>query len=150
MNKLLVSRTSEFAQLPKRATNGSAGYDICSAQNVIIEPKDKALISTALKMKIPEGYYGRIAARSGLAVKKFIDVGAGVIDSDYRGIVHILLFNFGDKEFRINIGDRIAQLIIEKIATPEVEEIKEEELDKSVRGEKGFGSTGLKSVHLKY
>lgn len=150
MDKLLVSRTSEYAQLPKRATKGSAGYDICSAQNVIVEPKDKALISTALKMKIPEGYYGRIAPRSGLAVKKFIDTGAGVIDSDYRGIVHILLFNFSDKDFRVNIGDRIAQLIIEKIALPEVEEIKEEELDESVRGEKGFGSSGVNSAHLCY
>lgn len=83
---------------------------------------------------------GRIAPRSGLAVKHGISTGAGVIDADYRGQVKILLFNHGDKDFEVKEGDRIAQLILERIYTPEVVEV--EELEESVRGAGGFGSTG--------
>lgn len=73
-----------------------------------VPAKGKALISTGIAMAIPEGNYGRIAPRSGLAAKYFIDVGAGVIDSDYRGEVKVLLFNFGDTDFKVSKGDRIA------------------------------------------
>ena len=83
---------------------------------------------------------GRIAPRSGLAVKHFIDTGAGVIDSDYRGQVKVLLFNHSEVDFEIKEGDRIAQLVIERIYTPEVMVV--EELEDSVRGAGGFGSTG--------
>jgi dUTP pyrophosphatase len=83
---------------------------------------------------------GRVAPRSGLAAKHSIDTGAGVIDADYRGEVKVILFNFSDKDFPIQQGDRIAQLIIERIYTPEI--IVVEKLDESVRGAGGFGSTG--------
>ncbi len=83
---------------------------------------------------------GRIAPRSGLAAKNFIDTGAGVIDADYRGPVKVLLFNHGESDFEVKEGDRIAQLVIERIYTPEVVEV--EELEESVRGAGGFGSTG--------
>lgn len=83
---------------------------------------------------------GRIAPRSGLAVKHFIDTGAGVIDSDYRGEVKVLLFNHSEVDFEVKEGDRIAQLVIERIYTPEVVVV--EELEESVRGAGGFGSTG--------
>lgn len=83
---------------------------------------------------------GRIAPRSGLASKHFIDTGAGVIDADYRGQVKVLLFNHSDKDFDVNEGERIAQLVLERIYTPDVLEV--EELEESVRGEGGFGSTG--------
>lgn len=83
---------------------------------------------------------GRVAPRSGLAVKHFIDTGAGVIDSDYRGQVKVLLFNHSEVDFGIKEGDRIAQLVIERICTPEVVVV--EELEESVRGVGGFGSTG--------
>lgn len=83
---------------------------------------------------------GRIAPRSGLASKHFIDTGAGVIDSDYRGPVKVLLFNHAETDFEIKEGDRIAQLILERIYTPEVNVV--EELEESVRGAGGFGSTG--------
>lgn len=82
-----------------------------------------------------------VASRSGLALKHSIDVGAGVIDADYRGPVGVLLFNHSDADFEVKLGDRIAQLIIEKIFTPDVTEV--EDLDPSVRGEGGFGSTGI-------
>ncbi len=83
---------------------------------------------------------GRIAPRSGLATKYFIDTGAGVIDSDYRGQVKVLLFNHSEVDFEVKQGDRIAQLVIERIYTPEVVVV--DELEESVRGIKGFGSTG--------
>ena len=94
-------------------------------------------------MAIPVGNYGRVAPRSGLACKNFIDVGAGVVDSDYRGEVKVLLFNFGEQEFKVNPGDRIAQLIIEKYTRTEIEEVADD-LDNTVRGAGGFGSTGVK------
>lgn len=84
---------------------------------------------------------GRIAPRSGLAAKNFIDTGAGVIDADYRGPVKVLLFNHGEADFEMKEGDRIAQLIVERIYTPEVVEV--QELEPSVRGAGGFGSTGM-------
>lgn len=83
---------------------------------------------------------GRIAPRSGLASKHMIDTGAGVIDADYRGQVKVLLFNHGEKDFEVKEGDRVAQLVLERIYTPEVLEV--QELEESVRGAGGFGSTG--------
>ena len=89
------------------------------------------------------GNYGRIAPRSGLAAKNSIDVGAGVIDSDYRGEVKVLLFNFSEIDFKIAEGDRIAQMIIEKYTITALTEV--ETLDDTVRGDGGFGSTGVSS-----
>ena len=98
-------------------------------------------MKTGLSISFPVGLYARIAPRSGLALKKFIDVGAGVVDSDYRGDVGVVLFNHGDQEFQVKMGDRIAQLILEKIDTPPVEEVQGH--DSTVRGTCGFGSTGV-------
>ena len=95
-----------------------------------------------MAFSIPFGNYGRIAPRSGLAVKNFIDVGAGVIDSDYRGEVKVLLFNLSqDTDFSVSPGDRIAQMIIEKYTPTTLFEV--ESLSETVRGEGGFGSTGV-------
>lgn len=91
-------------------------------------------------MACPEGTYGRIAPRSGLASKHFIDTGAGVIDSDYCGEVKVLLFNHASDDFPIKRGDRVAQLVLERIYTPEIIEVTD--LEESVRGAGGFGSTG--------
>ena len=102
--------------------------------------RGQVLVSTGLAFAIPTGNYGRIAPRSGLAVKNSINVGAGVIDSDYRGEVRVLLFNHGDVDFVISEGDRIAQLIIEKYTPTELVEV--ETLGETQRGEGGFGSTG--------
>ena len=98
-------------------------------------------MKTGLSISFPVGLYARIAPRSGLALKKFIDVGAGVVDSDYRGDVGVVLFNHGDQEFQVKMGDRIAQLILEKIDTPPVEEVQGH--DSTVHGTGGFGSTGV-------
>lgn len=138
---LLVQRTCASAVLPKRASAGAAGYDICSAHYVELPARSRVLVPTGLQIKIPEGYYGRLAPRSGLAVTQGFDVGAGVIDSDYRGEVKVLIFNHGDQNYLISPGQRVAQLIIEKIALPEVREVTD--LDSTERGTSGFGSTGL-------
>ena len=138
---LKVQKLSNNAALPKRSTDGAAGYDLCASQNCTIPAKGKGLVRTGLAISFPAGLYARIAPRSGLALKKFIDVGAGVVDSDYRGEVGVVLFNHGDQDFEVKMGDRIAQLILEKIDTPKVEEV--QALEESVRGSGGFGSTGV-------
>ena len=96
---------------------------------------------TGLKIQVPFGSYGRIAPRYGLALKKMIDVGAGVIDRGYTSPVGILLINMSDIPFHVKAGDKIAQLILEQIITPPVFEVKT--LEKSNRGNEGFGSTGM-------
>lgn len=99
------------------------------------------MVPTDLSIAIPEGTYARIAPRSGLAWKNSIDVLAGVVDADYRGPVGVILFNHSDTDFEVKAGDRVAQLIIEVIMKPEVVEV--EDLDSTVRGAGGFGSTGV-------
>lgn len=133
-------RVSEEARPPMRASDGAAGFDLFSAQNAVIPPGGRACIKTDLRFAIPIGYYGRVAPRSGLAHLYGIDVGAGVIDADYRGNVAVMLFNHGRDVFNVRRQDRIAQLIIEKIGIPTLMEVPF--LEESKRGDGGFGSTG--------
>ena len=140
--KLRVKKLNPKAFLPSKGSEHAAGYDLYSIDTLTIPAHGKSLVSTGIAMQIPIGNYGRVAPRSGLAVKNFVDVGAGVIDADYRGEVKVLLFNFGEVDFQINHGDRIAQLIIEKYTRTDIEEV--EDLNETERGEGGFGSTGVK------
>ena len=140
---LKVQKLSNNAALPKRSTAGAAGYDLCAAHDCVIPAGGKGLVKTGLAISFPAGLYARIAPRSGLALKKFIDVGAGVVDADYRGDVGVVLFNHGDQDFPVKMGDRIAQLILERIDTPPVKEV--QDLTGTVRGVSGFGSTGIES-----
>jgi dUTP pyrophosphatase len=133
-------RLSTFAKPPFKASTKAAGYDLFSAHNITIKPRDKAIIPTGLIIATPEGTYGRIAPRSGLAAQHSINVGAGVIDADYRGPLNVLLFNHSDESFQVNIGDRIAQLICEKVEYPKLLEV--ETLDATARGSAGYGSSG--------
>ena len=112
-----------------------------SPKSVAIPPGGRAVVATDLSIACPAGTYGRIAPRSGLAVKKGIDVGAGVVDADYRGPVGVVLFNLGSEEFQVNEGDRIAQLVLEQIIMSPIEVV--DKLDETVRGSGGFGSTGV-------
>ncbi|KAF9057433.1 dUTPase-like protein [Panaeolus papilionaceus] len=137
---LLIKRLSEKATLPTRGSALAAGYDLYSAEKKVIPAGGKALVDTQISIAVPPGTYGRVAPRSGLASKFMIATGAGVIDADYRGVVFVLLFNHSDKDFEVQEGDRIAQLIIERIYTPEVQEV--DDLEETVRGAGGFGSTG--------
>ncbi|KAA8537640.1 hypothetical protein F0562_027248 [Nyssa sinensis] len=138
---LRVKKLSEKAVLPSRASPLSAGYDLSSATETKVPARGKALIPTDLSIATPVGTYARIAPRSGLTWKHSIDVGAGVIDADYRGPVGVILFNHSDSAFEVKVGDRVAQLIIEKIMMPDVTEV--DDLDSTVRGIGGFGSTGV-------
>lgn len=139
--KLLFVRLCDTAVPPRRSSAGAAGYDLCASHYVEVAARDRALVPTGIRVRIPSGYYGRIAPRSGLAVTQGFDVGAGVIDCDYRGEVFVLIFNHGPENYLISPGQRVAQLIIEKIALPEVEEVAS--LDSTDRGPGAFGSTGL-------
>ena len=141
-NMLKFVRISSNAHAPTKGSPFAAGYDLYSAVDVTIAAHDKAIIPTDLKVAVPPGTYGRVAPRSGLAAKSFIDVGAGVVDEDYRGPLGVVLFNHANADFEVKQGDRIAQLICEKIVYPELVEV--EDLDQTERGEGGFGSTGVK------
>ncbi|CAI5467995.1 unnamed protein product [Closterium sp. Yama58-4] len=137
---LRVKKLSETAVLPKRGSASAAGYDLSSAHDVTVPARGQALVKTDLAIAIPLGTYARVAPRSGLALKHSINVGGGVVDYDYRGNVGVILFNHSDKDFSVKVGDRVAQLILERIVTPDVVEV--EELDETTRGAGGFGSTG--------
>lgn len=140
MEKLLVKKLYKDAILPKRQTEGSAGYDLCSYNDYIIPPNTKQLIDTGISFTVPEGTYGQLAPRSGLSCKG-THIGAGVIDRDYTGHVKVLLFNLNiDEDILINKGDRVAQLLLKRISVCAVEEV--EALSCTDRGSGGFGSTG--------
>ena len=134
---LEIKLHSDMARIPTRGSPDVAGYDLYSAVEKVIPARGKMLIDTQISIATPPGTYGRIAPRSGLAAKNMITTGAGVIDADYRGMVLVLLFNHSDEDFKVKQGDRIAQLILEKIATPTVEQV--ENLDETTRGNQGFG-----------
>lgn len=137
---LEVRRLVPTAALPTRGSEGAAGYDVCAATATTIPKRGRVVVPTGLAFRIPLGTYGRLAPRSGLAVRQGVDVGAGVIDSDYRGELKVVLFNHSDEDVAIALGDRIAQLILTQILTPPVVFV--DALDETARGVGGFGSTG--------
>ena len=139
-----IQKVHVNARFPVRGTSAAAGYDLSAAQAAVVPAHGKCLVKTGLKMALPTGCYGRIAPRSGLAIKKFIDIGAGIIDADYRGEMGAILFNFSDEDFVVNQGDRTAQIIFEKIKTPEIKELVS--LGDTNRGASGYGSTGVKAA----
>lgn len=139
MSSFQVKLNYEDAQSPTRGSDEAAGYDLYSYESETVVPKQIKLIDTGISIRVPEGTYGRIAPRSSVS-KKGILINAGVIDRDYRGPVKVMVHNLSNDNYVINKNDRIAQLILEQIKTPPVELV--EELDDTVRGEGGFGSTG--------
>ncbi|XP_005188706.2 deoxyuridine 5'-triphosphate nucleotidohydrolase [Musca domestica] len=138
------AKLTENAFEPVRGSERAAGLDLRSAYDLVVPARGKALVKTDLQIEVPNGSYGRIAPRSGLAVKNFIDVGAGVVDEDYRGNLGVVLFNHSDVEFEVKRGDRIAQLICERIFYPGLEQV--DKLEETKRGDAGFGSTGVKEL----
>jgi dUTP pyrophosphatase len=137
--ELKVELLNEHAKPPVRSSEHAAGYDIHCDANFTIQPGQQLLVSTGVKMEIPSGFYGQILPRSGLAVKHRIDTRAGVIDSDYRGEVKVVLVNEGDQAVDFNAQDRICQMvIIPHFSGPVVVQ----NLNITTRGEGGFGSTG--------
>jgi dUTP pyrophosphatase len=128
------------AVLPTRGSQSAAGLDLYSIEAFTLNPKERRLIRTGLAVAIPEGFYGRVAPRSGLATHKGIDVLAGVIDADYRGEIGCLLYNAGEEAVDLPAQTKICQLIIEKIITPTAVWV--DGLSNTSRGSGGFGSTG--------
>jgi len=148
--KLYIKLNDKNAKLPRVGSKYAAGYDLYSCDEGIIKSNCMGKINIGISLIIPSDHYGRIAPRSGLTLNYSLNVGAGVIDSDYRGNISVLLFNHGNKDFKYNIGDRVSQLIIEKISHCEIVNVTE--IDDTDRGEDGFGSTGLSNnnIDIKY
>jgi dUTP pyrophosphatase len=140
LNVLRFKQLDERAVLPSRGSELAAGLDICTIEKVEIAARGRAVARTGLAVAIPPGYYGRVAPRSGLAVKLGLDVLAGVIDSDYRGELCCVLFNSSDVAITLPAGSKVCQLIVEKIITPQAAWATD--LDQTARGAGGFGSTG--------
>jgi dUTP pyrophosphatase len=139
-DELKFKRLEESAVLPTRGSASSAGLDLHSIEHLNIGPHERVVARTGLAVAIPEGYYGRVAPRSGLAVKHGLDVLAGVIDADYRGEILCALYNGGNSAIELEAGTKICQLIVEKIITPTA--VWAENLSETTRGAGGFGSTG--------
>lgn len=145
--KLFIKRLDDAKDLPlpKYMTKGSVGLDLYAnvKEDTIIFPNEIKLIPTGISIQLPDGYEAQIRPRSGLALKYGISLvnTPGTIDNDYRGEINLILINFGKEPFAIKRGDRIAQMVINKVEIAEV--IEAEELDNTERGEDGFGSTGL-------
>jgi len=133
---------SEGATMPKYQTSGAAGLDLCCSEDFALKPLERRLVSTGLKIAIPEGFEGQVRPRSGLAIKHGISMvnSPGTIDSDYRGELRLILINFGTETVQFNEGDRIGQLVICPVVRAQLKVV--DELDGTNRGEGGFGSTG--------
>ena len=140
--KVKFKKLNEEAIIPEFKTAGSAGMDITSIEDVTLNPGQFKIVKTGLACAIGEGYEVQIRPRSGMACKYGITVinTPGTIDSDYRGEIGVGLINLSAGQFDINKGDRIAQLVVNKIEQPEIEIV--DELDETERGAGGFGSTG--------
>ena len=128
--------------LPVRGSAGATGYDLCVAGSCIIPSRGKGTVEIGLVVALPLGTYARIAPRSGLAIHNFINVGAGVVDSDYWGEIKVVLFNHSAEDFKAQAGDWIAQLILERIETSQVKKVAT--LDDTYNGARGVESTGVK------
>ena len=141
--KLKVQRVVEGVKLPSYAHQGDAGMDLFAAEEYILKPGERKLVNTGVKIALPVGYEAQIRPKSGLALKHGISIvnTPGTVDSGYRGLVGVIAINHGAEEFKIEKNQKIAQMIINKVESAEVEEVPE--LDETSRGEGGFGSTGL-------
>jgi dUTP pyrophosphatase len=143
--QVLFTRLDPDVALPKYAHPGDAGADICSSVDMVLMPGQRAAVPTGLAIAFPEGYVALAHPRSGLALKNGIGMvnAPGTIDAGYRGELKVLLINHSDTPFEIKRGDRIAQLVFQKVENATFQEVAE--LPESVRGDGGFGSTGVRS-----
>ena len=147
MISVYIKKLEESAVIPTRATDLDAGYDLYAIKDGVVPAGGRKVVGTGIAIAIPQGknvfapsYYGRIAPRSGLAVKRGIDVLAGVVDAGYRGEVGVVLQNLSDEDFPYKKGDRVGQLILEQCNT--IGWVELDELKDSERSDGGFGSTG--------
>lgn len=138
--QIFYKKLSPSALLPKQANNTDAGHDLYSAESGVIPPHGRVLIKTNIAMEIPDGFYGHICDRSGLAYKSGMTVLGGIIDSGYRGDIGVVLLNTSDNPFYYNTGDRIAQIIFKQCFSANFIEV--DHLENTDRGTGGFGHTG--------
>lgn len=138
--QLKIKRLHPEVPLPKRAHPNDAGLDLYTIEDLYLEPGQPKAVRTGLAFEIPDGFVGLISDRSSMG-KKGIKSAGGIVDSGYRGEVHVILVNLTSQSVRIQRNDRIAQMLLIPIATPEV--VEAQELSESLRGSKGFGSTGV-------
>jgi dUTP pyrophosphatase len=144
MAKITVKfKKDEGAKAPSYAYKGDAGLDIFSNENIILEPMHRAAVRTGIYPEIPKGYVGLIWDKSGLSLKQGLKTMAGVIDSNYRGEIKVVLLNLSSKPFGIERGDKVCQLLVQKVEEAKLVEVSE--IKTSERGEKGFGSSGIKA-----
>ena len=141
--KIKIKKIKENAILPHYAHESDAGVDLYSTEDYVLGPGQRILVNTGIKMAIPKGYEGQVRPKSGLALNHGISVcnSPGTIDSGYRGEIGVIAINYGAKEFKIEKGTKIAQMVFNKIEKAEFEEVKS--LDNTKRGQNSFGSTGL-------
>ncbi len=150
---ILIERDPEALDLPlpRYATAGSAGMDLHAAigESISLGPGERTLVSTGIRVAIPEGLEGQIRARSGLALRQGLALvnSPGTIDSDYRDTLQVILINLGQEAIKIERGDRIAQLVIAPVIRVEWEEMPSGQLPETARGKNGFGSTGYQRDH---
>lgn len=135
--------TSPDARIPTRGSLGAAGFDLSSIEAGVVPARGQAMFDTGIIVQMPSDCYGRVAPRSGLSAKHGLGVAAGVVDSDYRSTIRVILVNHTDRDYQVAVGDRIAQLIYERIYIPCPVILSPEELEATERGEGGFGSTGV-------
>lgn len=138
--KIKIKKLVPEATLPQIAKVGDAAMDLVACKDYALAKGEKILISTGIAMAIPAGFWGNIRDRSGLAAKHGLHTIAGVIDPNYRGEILVAMVNLGSEDYQIKVGDRIAQMLIQKFENIEIEE--SSELEETNRGEKGFGSSG--------
>ncbi|MDA8344096.1 MAG: dUTP diphosphatase [Thermaerobacter sp.] len=134
-----VRRLQESAQLPVRQSEGAAGYDIYAVEDVLVPAQGRALVHSGIALAIPHGYEGQVRPRSGLALRYGVRAHLGTIDSDYRGELQVLLHNDAAEDYKVQAGDRVAQLVIAPVVAADFVEA---DLDETRRGEGGFGHTG--------
>jgi dUTP pyrophosphatase len=141
--KLPLTRLDPSIELPSYAREGDAGLDLRAAHDATLEPGGRGLVGTGLAVAIPPGYAGLVLPRSGLALSQGVTVlnAPGLVDAGYRGELKVLLVNDGDKPVPVSRGDRIAQLVIQRVERAELIEVND--LPASERGAGGFGSTGV-------
>lgn len=140
--KIKVKKINPEARIPRYTINGDAAMELYSVENFTLKSSGLKVCPTGIAMTIPKGYVGLIWDKSGIALKKGIKTMGGVIDSNYCGEIGVLMKNLSDENYEINKGDKVAQMLIQKVENPVLEEV--DDLKDTDRGENGFGSTGIR------
>ncbi len=140
--KLKIKKLNNKAVLPSYAHENDAGMDLFSVEDFILSSGERIVCQTGIAMAIPMGFVGLIWDKSGIAAKRGIKTLSGVIDSSYRGEIGVVLYNLSGEDYKISKGDKVAQMLIQKIESPEIEEV--DNLEDTDRGDGGFGSTGIR------